>query len=64
VSIVDDETDLAYLYKEALKHISGIFVFAFTDPESALEHFSNQSPELSGCHFRFPNAAYQWNTAH
>jgi DNA-binding NtrC family response regulator len=57
VSIVDDETDLAYLYKEALKHISGIFVFAFTDPESALEHFqlNHQNYRVVISDFRMPH---------
>ena len=39
VAVIDDELDLAYLFKEALSQIDGIQVFAFTDPLLALEHF-------------------------
>ena len=39
VAIIDDEPDLAYLFKEALSQIDGAEVFAFTDPSLALEHF-------------------------
>jgi DNA-binding NtrC family response regulator len=39
VAVIDDEADLAYLFKEALNQIDGVDVFAFTDPLLALEHF-------------------------
>ena len=39
VAVIDDETDLAYLFKDALSQIDGVQVFAFTDPSLALEHF-------------------------
>ena len=39
VAIIDDEPDLAYLFKEALSQIDGVQTFAFTDPLLALEHF-------------------------
>ena len=39
VSVIDDEEDLVYFFREALKQIKGIDVFAFTSPELALEHF-------------------------
>ena len=39
IAIIDDEPDLAYLFKEALSQIDGAEVFAFTDPLLALEHF-------------------------
>ena len=39
IAIIDDEPDLAYLFKEALNQIDGVQVFAFTDPLLALEHF-------------------------
>ena len=39
VAIIDDEVDLACLFKEALSQIDGVQVFAFTDPLLALEHF-------------------------
>ena len=38
VAVIDDEVDLAYLFKEALNQIDGVEVFAFTDPLLALEH--------------------------
>ena len=38
-AVIDDEADLAYLFKEALSQIDGVQVFAFTDPMLALEHF-------------------------
>ena len=39
VAVIDDEADLAYLFREALNQIDGVEVFAFTDPSLALEHF-------------------------
>ena len=39
VSVVDDEIDILYLFKDALTQIDGIEVFAFSDPHIALEHF-------------------------
>ena len=39
VAVIDDEVDIACLFKEALSQIDGIQVFAFTDPLLALEHF-------------------------
>ena len=39
VSVVDDEADLAYLFRDALGTIEGVDVFAFTDPVLAFEHF-------------------------
>ena len=39
IAIIDDEPDLAYLFKEALSQIDSVQVFAFTDPLLALEHF-------------------------
>jgi two-component system cell cycle response regulator CpdR len=39
VSIVDDDPDIILLFHEALKSISGITIFTFTDPILALEHF-------------------------
>jgi len=39
VAVIDDEADLAYLFKDALSQIEGVKIFAFTDPSLALEHF-------------------------
>jgi len=39
VSIIDDDPDIVMLFHEALKSISGITIFTFTDPILALEHF-------------------------
>ena len=39
VAVIDDEMDLAYLFKDALSQIDGIEVFVFSDPNLALEHF-------------------------
>jgi len=39
VSIVDDDPDIILVFHEALKRISGITIFTFTDPILALEHF-------------------------
>jgi hypothetical protein len=39
IGIVDDEIDLAYLFKDALSQIDGIEVLAFSDPNLALKHF-------------------------
>jgi len=39
VAVVDDEVDLVYLFKDAVSQIDGIEVFAFSDPNLALEHF-------------------------
>ena len=44
VAVIDDEPDLAYLFKEALSQIDGVEVFAFTDPSLALEHFKANHP--------------------
>jgi len=39
VCIVDDDPDIILLFRDALKSISGIAIFTFTDPILALEHF-------------------------
>lgn len=39
VAVIDDEMDLAYLFKDALSQIDGIQVFVFSDPNLALEYF-------------------------
>jgi len=39
VSIVDDDSDITTLFRDALVGIGGITIFAFTDPLLALEHF-------------------------
>jgi hypothetical protein len=42
VAVIDDEIDLVHLFKDALSQIDGIEVFAFSDPNLALEHFQNK----------------------
>ena len=39
IAVIDDEADLANLFKDALSQIHGVQVFAFTDALLALEHF-------------------------
>lgn len=39
LAVVDDETDLTYLFRDALSQIPGVRVFGFSDPVLALEHF-------------------------
>ena len=39
LAVIDDETDIVYLFKEALSKINGIQVFGFSDPSLALAHF-------------------------
>ena len=39
ICIVDDDPDIISLFHDALKSISGITIFTFTDPILALEHF-------------------------
>jgi DNA-binding NtrC family response regulator len=39
VCILDDDPDIILLFRDALKSISGITIFTFTDPILALEHF-------------------------
>ncbi|HMG38439.1 MAG TPA: response regulator [Nitrososphaeraceae archaeon] len=36
---MDDDPDIVLLFRDALKSISGITIFTFTDPILALEHF-------------------------
>jgi DNA-binding NtrC family response regulator len=48
VAVIDDEMDLAYLFKDALSQIDGIQVFVFSDPNLALEHF-----QINLQHYRF-----------
>jgi DNA-binding NtrC family response regulator len=40
VSIIDDELDIANLFRDALRKIKGVSIFTFTDPLAALEHFT------------------------
>ncbi|HEX9320209.1 MAG TPA: response regulator [Nitrososphaeraceae archaeon] len=39
VAVVDDEIDIAFLFRDALSQIDGVEVFAFSEPSLALEHF-------------------------
>ena len=40
IAVVDDELDITLLFRDALKTINGLSIFAFTDPKAALEHFT------------------------
>lgn len=39
VGIIDDESDIVNLFRDALSKIDGLSIFTFTDPMAALEHF-------------------------
>jgi len=56
VSVIDDEADLAFLFKQALSQIKGIVVLAFTNPAEALEHFmtNQQDYEVVVSDYRMP----------
>jgi len=45
VAVVDDEQDITTLFHHALRSISGITIFAFTDPTLALEHFQENKDD-------------------
>ena len=45
VAIVDDELDIASLFREYLSGIKDVLVLSFTDPLVALEHFINNKCE-------------------
>ena len=47
VAVIDDEIDLAYLFKDALSQIEGVMVFNFSDPSLALEHFQSNHQNYS-----------------
>jgi DNA-binding NtrC family response regulator len=47
VAVIDDEVDLAYLFKDALSQIDGLMVFNFSDPSLALEHFQSNHKNYS-----------------
>ena len=40
VAIIDDESDIVNLFRDALSKIDGLSIFTFTDPMAALEHFN------------------------
>jgi DNA-binding NtrC family response regulator len=40
VSIVDDEIDIANLFRDAICRIDGLLVITFNDSKKALEHFT------------------------
>ena len=56
IAVIDDEADLAYLFRDALSQIDGVQVFAFTDPLLALEHFkaNNQNYVVIISDYRMP----------
>ena len=45
VAVVDDELDIANLFREYLSGIKYVLVLSFTDPVVALEHFINNKSE-------------------
>lgn len=40
IAVVDDELDIAQLFRDALQSTNGFTIFAFTDPKVAFEHFA------------------------
>ena len=40
VAVVDDELNIAQLFRDALQTTNGFTIFAFTDPKVAFEHFA------------------------
>ena len=40
VAIIDDESDIVNLFRDALSKIRGVSIFTFTDPVVAFEHFT------------------------
>ena len=40
IAVVDDELDIAQLFRDALQTTNGFTIFAFTDPTVAFEHFA------------------------
>ena len=47
VAIIDDEIDIANLFRDSLNGIEDTLVYTFTDPLIALEHFMNNKHEYS-----------------
>ena len=45
IAIVDDEPDILKLFRDFLSKIKDISIFTFTDPLTALEHFSMNKNE-------------------
>jgi DNA-binding response OmpR family regulator len=39
IAVVDDELDIAQLFRDALQSTNGFTIFAFTKPQTAFEHF-------------------------
>ena len=56
LGVIDDEVDLAYLFKDALSQIDGVRVFNFNDPSLFLEHFkaNHQSYRVVITDYRMP----------
>ena len=40
IAVVDDELDIAQLFRDTLQTTNGFTIFAFTDPTVAFEHFT------------------------
>ncbi len=56
VAVKDDDIDLVYLFKDALSQINGVEIFAFSDPNLALEHFqiNHQNYRVVVSDYRMP----------
>jgi two-component system probable response regulator PhcQ len=56
VGVVDDESDIGFLFRDALDNIPGVRAFAFTDPNLALEHFryNHRYYKCMICDYRMP----------
>ena len=47
IAVVDDELDIAQLFRDALQTTTGFTIFAFTEPKAAFEHFELNSEDYT-----------------
>jgi Response regulator containing CheY-like receiver, AAA-type ATPase, and DNA-binding domains len=45
IAVVDDELDIAQLFRDALQSTNGFTIFAFTEPQTAFEHFKDNKQD-------------------
>ena len=45
IAVVDDELDIARLFRDALQSTNGFTIFAFTEPQTAFEHFKDNKQD-------------------